>query len=125
MNKNLKAIMPELDQIAVKPTHIQQAVLVEILPTRIWIESGMMGERVVVLQHEGCEPFDYATFGYDYRYTSNGGTWNAAHSLALQLGATEPVEHRQRGFPPPPTAQYLAVQIAALQQMLDRMEGRT
>ena len=125
MNKNLKAIMPELDQIAVKPTHIQQAVLVEILPTRIWIESGVLGERVVVLQHDGCEPFDYATFRYDYRYTSNGGTWGAAHSLALQLGATEPLEHRQRGFPPPPTAQDLAVQIAALQQMLYRMEGRT
>ena len=36
-----------------------------------------------------------------------------------------PVEHRQRGFSPPPTAQDLAVQIAALQQMLYRMEGRT
>lgn len=103
---------------AVVPT----ATLVKVYPTRIWIESGMMGERVVVLQHEGCEPFDYATFGYDYRYTSNSGTWEAARSLALALGATEPVEQRQRDFHFP-TADELREQIKGMQEMLAGLEG--
>ena len=97
--------------------------VVEILPTRIWIESGIMGERVVVLQHQGCEPFDYAVFGYDYRYTSNMGTWEAAHRIALSLGASEPVEQRQRAFPAMPTADDLREQIKCMQEMLADIEG--
>lgn len=73
--------------------------VVEILPTKVWIESDMMGARHVVMHHQGYgEPFTYASFHYDYAYTSNGGTWDAAHRLALDLGATEPVEQRQRDF---------------------------
>lgn len=103
---------------------IQQATLVEILPTAIWIESGMMGERVVVLQHQGCEPFDYATFAYDYRYTSNSGTWEAARSLAIALGAKEPVEQRQREFDfKLPTPDGLREQIKAMQEMLAEIDG--
>lgn len=79
---------------------MQTVTLVEILPTRIWIEDGICGERVVCLQHEGCEPFDYAVFNYSYAYTCNAGTWEAARNLALSLGATEPIERRHRGFPP-------------------------
>lgn len=100
---------------------LQVVQLVEILPTRIWIESGMMGERVVVMQHEGCEPFDYATFGYDYRYTSNAGTYADARNLALALGATEPIEQRQREFPPMPTADELRAQIKAMSDLLADM----
>ena len=102
---------------------VATATLVKVYPTRIWIESGMMGERVVVLQHEGCDPFDYATFGYDYRYTSNGGTWSAAHRLALSLGATEPVEQRQRDLPPMPTADEAREQIKMMQDYLAGLEG--
>lgn len=102
---------------------VPTATLVEILPTRVWVESGMLGERVVVMQHEGCEPFDYAVFGYDYRYTSNSGTWDAAHSLALALGATEPVEHRTRDLAPMPTAGELREQIKLMQDMLADMEA--
>lgn len=100
------------------------AEVVKILPTRIWIESGMMGERVVVLQHEGCEPFDYATFGYDYRYTSNSMTLEAARTVALALGAQEPIEQRQRAFPTMPelTAAQLREQIKFAQDMLAEME---
>ena len=108
---------------AVFPTPTIPVVeVVKVFPTRIWIESGMMGERVVVLQHEGCEPFDYAVFGYDYRYTSNATTWEAAHSLALALGAKEPVEqrHRELKFP---TADELREQITGMQDMLARIEG--
>ena len=52
--------------------------VVEVMPTSIWIESGFSGERIVMMQHEGCEPFEYAVFGYDYRYTSNAGTFAEA-----------------------------------------------
>lgn len=76
--------------------NIEQAVLVKILPTKIWIESGMSGERAVMMQHEGCEPFEYALFNYDHRYTCNSGTWSAAEAMARQLGATDPIEHRNR-----------------------------
>lgn len=64
---------------------IQQVQLVKIMPTKVWIESGMCGERVVMMQHEGCDAFEYATFGYDYRYTSNAGTMAAATALADEL----------------------------------------
>jgi hypothetical protein len=81
---------------------METVTLVEVLPTRIWIESDMMGARHVVMQHQDFgEPFTYASFHYNYAYTSNGGTWDAAHRLALELGATEPVEQRQRKWGKP------------------------
>jgi len=97
--------------------------VVEILPTRVWIESDMMGARHVVMHHQGYgEPFTYASFHYDYAYTSNSGTWDAAHGLALALGATEPVEQRQRDFHMP-TADELREQIKGMQAMLASLEG--
>jgi hypothetical protein len=80
-----------------KGREMRTAQVVHVYPTAIWIESGWCGERRVMLQHEGCEPFAYATFGYDYRYTSNASTWEAARRVALSLGATEPIE--QKGAP--------------------------
>lgn len=79
---------------------IQTGTIVEILPTRIWVESSVWGSRSVMLQHEGCEAFAYCTFNYDYRYTSNAGTWAEAHDMARRLGAEEPIEHRNGEFPP-------------------------
>lgn len=102
-------------------TELQQATLVEILPTRIWIESDMMGARHVMLQHEGMQPFTYASFHYDYAYTSNSGTWAAAHSLALSLGAAEPVEARNREFKLP-TADEIREEIKLMSAELARME---
>lgn len=102
---------------------MEQVMIVEILPTRIWIESDMMGARHVVMHHQGGdEPFTYATFHYDYAYTSNGGTWEAANTLALALGATEPVEQRQRELPPMPTAEEMRGQIALMTEMLADLE---
>jgi hypothetical protein len=97
---------------------IENVKLLEILPTRIWIENGMCGERVVVLQHQDCDPFDYAVFGYDYRYTSNAGTWEAANTLALALGATEPVEKRTRSLPPASTPDELREHLKMIQELL-------
>lgn len=98
---------------------IQQATIVEILPTKIWIESDLFGGRHVVLQHETCDPFTYASFSYDYRYTSNSGTLNAAETLALQLGATQPLEHKTRPLPSAPSRDHLRKQIESLQFLLD------
>ena len=101
---------------------MEQVTLVEVLPTRIWIESDMMGARHVVMRHQGFgEPFTYASFHYDCAYTSNGGTWDAANRLALALGATEPVEQRQRELSMP-TADELREEIKGMQAMLADME---
>jgi hypothetical protein len=97
--------------------------VLEILPAKVWIESDMMGARHVVMHHQGYgEPFTYASFHYDYAYTSNSGTHDAAQSLALALGAKEPVEQRQRDFHFP-TADELREQIKGMQQMLASLEG--
>jgi len=72
-------------------------VKVESISTvKVWIESDMLGARHVVIQHDGARlpPFIYATFHYNYAYTSNYATLQAAELLAIQLGATVPVEHR-------------------------------
>lgn len=103
---------------------LETVQIVEILPTAVWVESDMMGGRSVMLQHEGCEPFEYARFGYDDRYTSNAGTYSAAMELAKQLGAQEPVEQRQRGLPPMPTPDEVREQIKGLTEFLADIEGR-
>jgi hypothetical protein len=101
---------------------VPHATVVEILPRKVWIESDLMGARHVVMHHQGYgEPFTYASFHYDYAYTSNSGTWDAAHSLALALGATEPVEQRVRDFHLP-TAAEVRKQIEGLQAALAHMK---
>ena len=102
---------------------VPNATVVEILPRKVWIESDLMGARHVVMHHQGFgNPFTYASFYYDYAYTSNAGTWEAANRLALALGATEPVEQRQHEFHVP-TADELRQQIKLLQDELARIEA--
>lgn len=93
--------------------------VVHVYKTHIWVESDIFGGRHVVMQHEACDPFIYASFHYDYRYTDNAGTAHAAKRLALELGATEPVEQRARALPPCPTQEQIRAQIAALQAQLE------
>lgn len=90
-------------------TSLPVVTVERILPTRIWIESDIFGSRHVMLQHEGTEPFCYASFFYDYLYTSNSGTWEAAHTLAIKLGGIEPIECRNR---PPAKTGWLAPALA-------------
>lgn len=89
----------ELLEAAARVEPIKVVQVVKVYPTACWIEDTIFGERRVMLQHEGCEPFAYASFGYDYRYTSNAGTWSAAHECAKALGFEEPIEHRPGSFP--------------------------
>lgn len=79
-------------------SELPEVKVVEISPTRIWIESDILGARHVVAQHQGAEPFTVVSIHYNYRYTSNAGTLRLAKDLALQFGATEPVEERMRPF---------------------------
>ena len=100
---------------------IQKAIIVDMLPAMIWVESDMMGARHVMVHHQGFrEPFTYATFHYDYAYTSNSGTHTDAENLARALGASEPVEHRTRS-PDMPTASELREHIAGMNAVLAGM----
>lgn len=92
--------------------------VLRLLEAKIWIENDFSGARHVVAQHEGMEPFTYATFHYRYGYTDNAGTLHAANNLAIQLGANEPVEIRQRDMPKMLDAEEIRAQIAALQSLL-------
>lgn len=100
---------------------MEQVTIEEVLPTRIWIESGMCGERAVMMQHKGWPAFEYAVFHYDYAYTSNSGTHEAAENLARSLGAAGPIEHTSRELSMP-TAGELRAQIAAMTEMLADMD---
>lgn len=96
---------------------IQRVEIVKIAKTNVWIEDDLFGGRHVVVQHEGCDPFIYASFNYDHRYTTNAGTRSAATQLALELGATAPVTHKSRA-PDLLTTEKIKRQIEALQQLL-------
>ena len=95
-----RIVQGALDQLAPQATVAegQQPVVVHMLETKVWIENDLFGGRHVVLQHEGCDPFTYASFFYDWRYTSNSSTLSAAESLARSLGAVDPIEHKHRPF---------------------------
>ncbi len=70
--------------------------IVKILKRHIWIEGDFFGAKHVMVQHEGDEPFEYCTFHYDYRHTSNATIRQIAENMALSLGAEAPVEFRNR-----------------------------
>jgi len=110
--------LPLNDGLGAGPVNVRA---VEILPTRVWIEDDLMGARHVMLQHEGFHAFCYASFHYDYAYTSNAGTHAAAHELAKKLGATEPIEQRTRDLTFP-TAEETRQQIKQMQDYLAGIE---
>jgi hypothetical protein len=70
--------------------------IVEILKNKVWVESDIIGSRHVMIQQGDSEPFQYASFYYDYRFTSNAHIAQQADKLAISLGASEPVECRVR-----------------------------
>lgn len=50
---------------------VDKAVLVEVYPTKIWVDSGFDGVKRIMMQHQGCDAFEFVAIKYDYRYTSN------------------------------------------------------
>lgn len=73
-----------------------QAVQVTLLKPAIWIESGMAGDRHIMVQYGDDAPFEYAALFYRYGYTDNATIHRAATEIAVSIGASEPVEERQR-----------------------------
>ena len=102
---------------------MSEIIKVEILPTAIWIENDMFGGRAVMMQHQGMDEFEYAKFGYQYPYSSNSGTWDAAVKMAISIGAVEPVEVRHRGSDwKMPSADELRSEIALMQKALGLLD---
>lgn len=74
--------------------------IVEIVKPRIWVEIDFFGARHVVIKYDDRELFTYATIHYGYGYNDNSSCEAAAIAIAVSIGATEPVEVRQRPLPP-------------------------
>jgi hypothetical protein len=79
---------------------IETAKIVEILPTSIWVESDMMGSKHIMMQHQGHgEPFQYASFFYDYAYTSNSTMHQTVVEMMQEFGVAETdIVWKQREF---------------------------
>ena len=54
---------------------MEKVKIVEVFPLKIWVEKDIMGSSHIMMQHDypGQKPFQYASFFYDYAYTSNSG----------------------------------------------------
>lgn len=82
---------------------MKTAEIVHVYETKVWVEVDMMGSKHVMIQHQapGCEPFCYCSFHYNYAYTDNANIRREAERMALAIGATEPVEFREREWTVP------------------------
>ena len=72
--------------------------VVKVYGNTVWVESDFFGSKHVMVQSEasGAEPCCYCSFNYCYGHTDNRSVHEAALRMAVSLGATEPVEFRQR-----------------------------
>jgi len=72
--------------------------VVKVYGNKVWVESDFFGSKHVMVQSEapGSEPCCYSSFYYCYGLTDNRSVHEAARSAAISLGATEPIEFRQR-----------------------------
>jgi len=78
---------------------IETAEIVKIYPTRYWVEQDMVGGAHIMMQHEGYHKFQYASFGYDYAYTSNSGVHMAVVNMMKSFGIEEKdIDWQSRGF---------------------------
>lgn len=68
--------------------NIEQATIVEILPTEVWYEKDFFGTVHIRMQHQGMEPFTFIQMHYDYMYTSNGHQ----HTMVKEIGKLLGVE---------------------------------
>jgi hypothetical protein len=77
-----------------------KANVVKMFDRKVWVESDIMGDKHVMVQHQDgeSEPFCYCSFHYDSAYTSNITIRQAAENMAIAIGASEPVEHKPRPF---------------------------
>ncbi len=78
--------------------NIEQATIVEILPTEIWYEKDFFGTVHIKMQHQGMEPFTFIQMHYDYMYTSNGHQHEMAKKIGQLLGE-EDIQCREWQIP--------------------------
>lgn len=79
-------------------SEIQQATIVEILPTEVWFEKDFFGTVHVKLQHQGMDPFTFIQMNYDYMYTSNGHQHTMVKEIGKLLGV-EDIQEREWVIP--------------------------
>lgn len=77
---------------------IEQATIVEILPTEVWYEKDFFGTVHVRMQHRDMEPFTFIQMNYDYMYTSNGHQHDMVKKIGQLLG-TEDIQCREWQMP--------------------------
>ena len=78
---------------------IKTVEIVKIYPTKYWVEQDIMGSSHIMIQHEGMEPFQYASFNYDYAYTSNAGIHTEVVNMMKRLGVEEKdIDWKSRAF---------------------------
>ena len=85
-------------------SNIKTAKIVEVIKLNIWVEKDMCGSSHIMMQHGNGEygkPFCYATFNYDYAFTSNAGMHTQVVSMMKQFGIEEKdIDWRSRSWPP-------------------------
>ncbi len=73
---------------------INEATIVEYLPTEVWYEKDMFGTVHVKMQHQGMEPFTIIQMHYNYMYTSNGHQHAMVKAIGELLGV-EDIQQRE------------------------------
>lgn len=71
------------------PGEIRTVEIVKIYPTKYWVEKDFFGSSHIMMQHETMSPFCYASFHYDYAYTSNSGVHAEIVNMMKRLGVEE------------------------------------
>lgn len=90
--------------------NIDQATIVEILPTEVWYEKDFFGTVYVKMQHQGMEPFTFMQMHYNYMYTSNGHQHDMVKQIGKLLGV-EDIQSREWQIPKEWTTDSLWISI--------------
>ena len=81
-------------------SNVKTVEIVKIYDTRIWVESDFWGSKHIMISHEGDNPFEYASFHYDYAYTSNAQMHTEVVNMMKRFGVEEKdIIWKSRGFP--------------------------
>lgn len=79
---------------------VKTVEVVKIYPTKYWVERDFFGSSHIMMQHEGYHVFCYASFNYDYGYTSNAGVHTEIVHMMKRFGIIEKdIEWKTREFP--------------------------
>jgi hypothetical protein len=78
-------------------SEIRTVEIVGMYPTKYWVEKDMFGGAHIMVQHDTMHVFEYASFNYDYAYTSNSGVHNEIVNMMKRFGIAEKdIEYKSR-----------------------------